>query len=473
MSIGFVNAGLMNLTQFTSIIIGASVGTTFTAFLFSFNIDPIAPLFIFMGIVLYLFFKTKKIKNTGFIVLGLGLLFFGLSTMGGPLWEFSQLDGFQSILVAFRNPLLALLAGIMFTAIVQSSTATIGVIIAMYMGGVYLSFDTAAFLVLGANVGTPSTALLSSLAADRESKRAALILTAYKVATGGLFAIAITAFPAILTWYQTTWAEGAMQVAMFHTTYNVVAATVMIFFTKYLVAFIYTLLPKLPQEDNAKHLLHLGKDDVQTPQATFKQAHSEICRMGKLAHDNLKLALEAFFEKDSTKAAKALEAEEVIDYLKKEITAYLMRIQSAELTAADVERLGSMLQIVSDIERLGDHAENIAEYIVVEEKNRSLLPKEAEDELVQLSGLTMDALTLTLEALEARDCSRAAEVFDLEQQVDDLSKQYLDNHIERLRSAGCDPRYSVIFTSMVSDLERCSDHATNITEHIGGQEQKI
>jgi len=454
----------MKLTQFTSIIIGAAVGTTFTAFLFSFGIDPIAPLFIFLGISLHLFFKKKKIKTTGFIVLGLGILFFGLSTMGAPLSEFSQLDGFQRILLAFQNPLLALLTGVLFTSIVQSSTATIGIIIAMYMGGVYISFETAAFLVLGANIGTCSTALLSSLAADRESKRAALILAVYKTVTGGLFALSIAVFPGILVWFQTQWTEGAMQVAMFHTTYNLISAAAMIFFIKYLVAFVYLLVPKQPHEDNAKQLLHLGKDNTQTPEATFAQAHSEICRMGRLAFDSLRLALEAFFENNAEKAAQVIETEDTIDYLKKEITAYLMRIKSTELTTQDIEKLGSMLQTVSNIERLGDHAENIAEYAAVEENHSLNMSQEAVGELFALGNTMIETLKLALEDLESSSNTHATRIDELEQKVDDLSKQYLENHIERLNSGKHDPRSSVVFTNMVSDIERCSDHATNIAE---------
>lgn len=466
MSIGFVNAGLMKLTQFASVIIGAAVGTTFTAFLFSFRIDPIAPVFIFIGTALHIFFKRKKIRNTGLITLGIGILFFGLSTMGAPLIEFSQMDGFQRILVAFQNPLLALLAGVLFTSIVQSSTATIGIIIAMYLGGVYLSFPTVAFLVLGANIGTCSTALLSSLAADRESKRAALILAIYKIITGGLVGILISIFPEMLNWFQIRWVEGATQVAMFHAAYNVFAASVMIFFTKQLVALVYIIVPKHPQESNAKQLIHLAESSLQTAKTTFTQAHSEICRMGRLAFDNLKLALEAFFENNSEKAAEVFENESTIDYLRKEISVCLMRIKSSELTTADVEKLASLLRGVSDIERIGDHAENIAEYIVGEENYCVHMSQEAVDELFDLSTAMTKALELALEAFESLDSSRATLMESLEQQVDDLSILYLNNHIERLKLEKCDPRCSVIFTSMVSDLERCSDHANNITSSL-------
>jgi len=465
MAIGFVNAGLMKLNQFASVIIGAAVGTTSTAFLFSFRIDPFAPLFIFIGISLHIFFKKKKIRNIGFIILGLGILFFGLSTMGTPLREFSQLDGFQRMLVAFENPLLALLTGFVFTAVIQSSTATIGIIIAMYMGGVHLDFETAVFLVLGANVGTCSTALISSLAADRESKRAALVLTVYKVITCGIFGLLILVFPGIINRFQSTWHEGATQIAMFHAIYNISAA-VMIFFTHQLVAMVYIILPKKTEEDNAKQLLYLSENNEQTPETTFAQAHSEMLRMGKMAFDNLKLALEAFFEDNTEKAALVIDAEETIDYLRNEISAYLMRIQSAELTTANVEQLAAMLQVVTDIERLGDHAENIAEYVVGEENHVVSITGKAMNELAALSKAMMDTLALTLEIFEKHDNSRLLEVEALEQNVDDLCGQFLENHIICLRNEECDPRSSVIFTNLVGDLERCSDHAVNIAEKI-------
>jgi len=466
MAIGFVNAGLMSLNQFASVIIGAAVGTTSTAFLFSFRIDPIAPLFIFIGISLYLFVKKKKAKDIGFIILGLGILFFGLATMGTPLREFSQMEGFQRLLIIFENPVLALLTGFLFTAVIQSSTATIGVIIAMYLGGIDLSFITAAFLVLGANVGTCSTALISSLAADRESKRAALILALYKLITCTAFGIAISIFPGIITWFQTTWHEGATQIAMFHAIYNISAASLMIFFTKQLVDIIYILLPKRQEEENAKQLLYLKEHNEQPPETTFTQAHSEMCRMGKMAYDNLKLALEAFFEVDEEKAVKVIEAEETIDYLRTEISAYLMRIQSAKLTGDDVKKLGAMLQVVTDIERIGDHAENVAEHVAGGDNYRTSMSEEAVNELLILSNAMMDTLALAFEVFEKSDSSRLLEVDALEEYVDDLSEQFLENHITRLRDEKCDPRSSVIFTSLVSDMERCSDHAINIAEKI-------
>ena len=464
MAIGFVNAGLMNLSQFASIIIGAGVGTTFTAFLFNFRIDPIAPLLIFVGMTLNLFFSKKLIKNIGMIVLGIGTLFFGLSIMGAPLREFSELDGFQRLLVAFENPFLALLAGLLFTAIIQSSTASIGIIIAMYLGGVDLYFGTAAFLVLGANIGTCSTALLSSLAADRKSKRAALIHVSYKFIAGGASAIIIVLFPGILLWFQETWQYGNEQVAAFHLAYNLAASGIMIFFTNQLVRLVYFIIPKQSADDNLRQLEYLEESKDCTPEVIFTQAHGEIRRMGKMVRKNLRLALEAFFEKDSEKADQVLEIEKTINYLRSEISSYLMSVTGSELTAADVEILASLLHTVSDLERLGDHAENIAEYIVSEKSYRKYLPNEAVDELYEISQAMMGTLTLALEIFETHDNSRLPQAEELEQKVDDLCELYLSGHMARLKKGEIDPRSGVVFSSVMSDLERCSDHALNVAQ---------
>ena len=464
MSIGFVNAGLMKLKQFAPIIIGAGIGTTFTAFMFSFRIDHIAPILIFLGISMYLFIKKKKISNIGFVTLGIGLLFFGLSTMGEPLQGFSQMDGFQRALIAFENPLLALLTGLLLTAIIQSSTATIGIVITMYLSGVDLSFTTAVFIVLGANIGTCSTALLSSLAGSLESKRAAMIHATYKLISAGSFALLILIFPSILVWFQTTWQEESVQVAMFNTLYNLGAAGVMIFFRDQLVALVYLIIPKKTEEDSAKQLLHLGQNNERTPEVIFEQSHREICRMGLIVFDNLQLALEAFFESNHEKAFNVIDQEETVDYLRNEIDAHLMRIQSTQLTTDDIEKLGLMLGTVSDLERLGDHAENIAEYVVSEESQRTYISPDAIEELNTLSKAMMSTLTLALKVLETNDNSHMAQIADLEQLVDDLCQQYLRKHIVSLKEKKRDPRSSVVFTNLVTDLERCSDHAVNIAE---------
>ena len=471
MVVGFVNASMLTLTQAISIIMGANIGTTITAQIISFKIDPIAPLCIFVGLILYMFFKKSKTKNLGFIIMGFGILFFGITTMGAPLKEFSKLEGFQSILTSFQSPIMALLAGAVFTAIIQSSSATTGIIVAMYLSGVDLQFKAAAFLVLGSNIGTCITAMLASIAASRESKRAALAHVLFNVIGCIIFGTLISLFPGILTWIQDTWKEGARQIAMFHTLFNVSTVIVLVPLIKQFALLVNKIMPERSGAAAVtKKLLYLDQSVMQMPSIAVTQAHRELIRMGEMALANLKLALESFYEVNAGKAAKAMEAEDAIDYLNHQITTWLVRIRGLKLTEADMVRLGSMLHTVSDIERIGDHAENIAEYAVNKEKYGTEFSEQATEELRILSGVTVDAVKLALEIFKSRSITRLPDMDKLEEHVDYFALACVENHIQRLQDEVCDPRGGVIFTDMVSDLERCSDHANNIAYSILGNE---
>ena len=470
LAVGFVNAGMMTLTQAISVIMGANVGTTITAQVISFRIDPIAPLMIFIGLLMHMFFKKKKIKNLGFVLLGFGILFFGISVMGEPLKEFSQNPSFQSILTSTHHPILALLVGIAFTAIIQSSSATTGIIVAMYLSGVELPFITAVFLVLGSNIGTCITAMLSSLAANRESKRAALSHVLFNTIGCIFFGMIIMAFPGILTWIQTMWPDGARQVAMFHTIFNLTTVILLVSFTKQLARLVQAILPVRPDEKaKAKQLVFLTPGIMQTPSIAVAQAHREVCRMGKMAADNLTLAVDAFSSKDQKKAEAVLETEETIDYLNHQITSCLVQIRGKGLSSRDIEQISMMLRTVSDIERIGDHAENIAEYAAVDLIQDLDLSAQAYEELHTLSQAVVEAVSLAQEIYENNDALRLPLIASREQSIDDLAENCIENHIDRLQNEQCDPRSGVVFTEIIIDLERCADHAMNIAFSILGE----
>lgn len=467
MVVGFVNASMMTLMQAIGVIMGANIGTTITGQIISFKIDAIAPLFIFVGAVLYLFFKNRNIKNIGFILLGFGILFFGISVMGEPLKEFAQAKEFQSILTTFDNPFLALLAGLIFTAIIQSSSATTGIIIAMYISGVNLPFRTAAFLVLGCNIGTCITAILASLATNRESKRAALIHVIFNVFGCVLFSVLILMFPGILKWFQTTFNDGARQIAMFHTITKVIVVILLAPFIKQLINIVYKIIPVLPNENtNTKRLIYLNSGITKTPAIAVTQAHRELCRMGQMAFNNLQLALDAFYNGDSAKAEQAIETEKTINYLNHEITTWLIRIRGLDLSNQDLEKTGMMLRTVSDIERIDDHVENIAEYALLEGTYGAQFSKEALKELHTLSDETVKIVEVGLTIFETRNESRLLEVEKMEQNIDKLEATFIENHIKRLKDEKCDPRGGVVFTAIIADLEACSDYATNIAFSI-------
>ncbi|MCL2704203.1 MAG: Na/Pi cotransporter family protein [Defluviitaleaceae bacterium] len=470
-TVGFVNSRLINLTQSIGIIMGANVGTTFSAQLIAFRIDTVAPLFIFIGIIMYLFFKNKNIKNIGYVILGFGILLFSINVMGAPLKEFAQHPSFNTILTAVANPFLALLAGFLFTAVIQSSSATMGLLVTMHLNGVPIPFETSAFIILGTNIGTSITTVLASIPASRESKRAALFHITYDIIGSTVFGMLIFVFPAILGWFQATWAESARQVAMFHTLYNVATLTLLLPFVKWIALLMQKVVPLKQDEINnvyEKKLVYLDTKIMPTPALAVINAHREICRMGKIAVENLALALEAFFEKNEDKVKKAFDNEAIIDYLNHNIASKLVEINNMALSYSDAKKLSEMFKVSSDIERIGDHSENIAEYTLVAKDNNLIFSDAAAEELKVLGNLTIVNITNALNLYERQNESQSAqskslkEIVRIEDEVDNLSVKFVDNHIERLKAGNCDPKSGVIFTEMIIDLERSSDHAKNI-----------
>jgi len=466
-TVGFVNSGLLNLTQSIGIIMGANVGTTFSAQLIAFKIDAVAPLFIFVGIVMYLFFNNRNIRNIGYVILGFGILFFSIAVMGSPLKELAQQPTFNAMLTTFDNPLLALLAGFIFTAIIQSSSATMGLLVTMHLSGVPISFETSAFIVLGTNIGTSITTVIASIPANRNSKRAALFHIAYDIFGCLVFGTLIYSFPAILSWFEATWAEKARQVAMFHTLYNMAVMLLLLPLVKWVAVLMQKVVPQKPDEiDNnvyEKKLQYLGVETSQMPaMALVNAAHYELCRMGKIANESLILSLESFFERNEDKAKKMFKIEKIINYLYHQISSKLVEINNMPLSEVDSERVAKMFKILSDIERIGDHAENIAEYTLIVTERNLKFSDVAIEELKLLGNMVTQQIVRALNVFENFDKSQLSHIKSVEKEVDNLSKDFTENHISRLKLGDCDPQSGVLFTDMIIDLERSADHAKNI-----------
>jgi phosphate:Na+ symporter len=468
MIVGFVNAGLMNLTQAISLIMGAKIGTTFTAHIIAFRVDTFAPVLILIGFLLHLFAKRESGKNSGFIILSMGILFFGLAIMGGPLREFSYHPGFQSILTTFQNPILAILAGFIFTAIIQSSTAATGILVTMYLYGVNLPFSTAVFIILGINIGTTVTALLASIPARRESKRAALAYLIFITFGSVVFGTLIVIFPGILQWFQDTWHDGARQIAMFHTIFNAASTILILPFVTQLSKLLYFILPKRPDEkvnleDSTDKNLELSQETA------FVQAKSELVKMSRITLENLRLALEAFYYADREKAAVVMATESKIDRLDKKITSWLTQLQNIT-SPEDIETLRGMLNAVSNIERIGDHAENIAEYSSLQGIRRKDMHSGARDSLHLLSDKVLEIITMTVSLFENPDPEVIDQIDLLEEVIDDLAKECIDKYIEQQEFKVRDPRGGIVLTNIVGDLERCADHAVNIAHTMRTQQ---
>jgi len=417
---------------------------------------------------MYVFFRKKGIKNIGYVVLGFGILFFGITTMGGPLRGLANLQGFNDILVAFQNPVLAILAGFVFTAAVQSSTAATGVLVTMYLSGVPIPFETGAFIILGTNIGTSTTALIASIPANRESKRAALFHISFDIIGSLVFGTLIYFIPAILSWFQATWAEPARQIAMFHTLYNFATMFLLLPFVKYAAKLMEKIIPNAANADEAheKRLHHLDLKLVQSPSLAVHNAHLEVCRMGRIANENLRRSLRTFFDNDMKKAKKVFENESVINYLNQEIASKLVWISHMRLSVAEAEKLGNMFRILNDFERIGDHAENIAEYAVTIEEDGLKFSDTAIAELKSLGDAALELSDLALSVYETGSKGKLDNVKILEEKVDTLAAEFTQNHINRMLHEDCNPKSGVVFTDMINDLERTGDHANNVAFYI-------
>ena len=464
-TVGFVNAGLLNLTQAIGVLLGINVGTTFSAQLIAFRIDAYAPVFIFIGVLMHLFVKKRLIRNIGYAVLGFGILFFSITVMSDALRVFRTHPAFLDMISAISNPLLALLVGFLFTVIIQSSSATMGLLVTMHISGVPIPFQTSAFIIFGANIGTSITAVISSIPASRDSKRTALFHITYDIIGSVVFGTLILLVPGILVWFQTTWVETYTQVAMFHTLYNVATLLLLISFVPLLAKLMQKIIPVRADEAKQMHerrLIYLDTKRAQVPSLVVMNAHLEICRMGKIVDENLNLALESFFERSVDKANKVLENEKTVDFLHQSITDKLVEITNKRMSAGDSKRLGDMFVVLSDIEQIGDHAENIAEYVLAIADTKIKFSDMAIEELQTVAAAATGLVAKALESYEKQDRTRLQEIQQLEDKVDELAALFVKNHFKRLKAKECKPKSGVVFMDVINDLEKSADNAERI-----------
>ncbi len=472
MVVGFVNAGLMTLLQATGVIMGANIGTTITAQLIAFNLSDVAPFILFAGMLMTVFVKKRKIARIGEIVLGFGILFVGLGIMSGALEPLRDNESFRNFLINFKNPVVGVLVGAVFTAIIQSSSASVGILQSFAAIGL-IGLDTAVYVILGQNIGTCVTAIISAIGTSANSKRAAGIHLLFNIIGTIVYLILISLFPGLILLVESlSPGDGPRQIANFHTLFNITVTILLFPFARYLVKLITLIIPeKKTEQELEKKLIYLDERIAQTPAIALRQVLKETWRMGNMVKENMKLALEAFFETSEQKANRVLEAEDTIDYLCDGISRYLVEFRGYDLSEKDLRIMGSLHHVLIDLERIGDYAENIAEYAMEFPENIALLSPEGRAELGSMSEKTMETLNTGLDVFYARDADRVGDVEKLEQEVDDMKKTYISNHVDRLRKKACDPRLDVLYTNMVTTLERVSDHALNIAQSLGKEEE--
>lgn len=465
MVIGFVNSGLMSLTQAIGVIMGANIGTTITAQITAFNLSAYAPMILFVGAVLYLFMKKDMVKYVGSIIMGFGMLFEGIALMKTAIAPLAETEAFIHMISALENPFLTVLFGILFTALLQSSSSATVIFQAFAVQGI-ISYETSVYLVIGAAIGSVTPNILASLTMSRNGKRTALLNLLFNLIRAGILMILLFIFPQILTIIKSlSPGNVARQIANTHTIFAIFAVLVMLPFSDKIVKLTQTLLPLKPEESRTgeeRKLLYMTQTGTIPSAVAVSQAHREITRMGEIASRNLKTAIKCFFEQDDSLAEVVEETEDTVNYLDRSIISKLVELRTLEMTPRDLNRVYHMTLVVADIERLSDHAENIVEYEAQVRSGKATLSEDAIAELKQLAQLSLQSVDLCLSIFSNEDYDRLQEAEDLEDLVDDTQETIIDNHVKRLMNATCDPMGGVVFTDMATDLERCSDHAINI-----------
>lgn len=466
MVIGFVNSGLMSLSQAIGVIMGANIGTTVTAQITAFNLTAFAPLLLFAGCVMNLFAKKATLRHIGSIILGFGMLFVGIGLIKTSISSLADEPVFISFLSTMDHPAVAVLFGIAFTALLQSSSSSVVIFQAFAVEGL-LSYHQCVYLVIGAAVGSVTPNLLASLTTDRNGKRTALRNLFFNLLRAALLLTLITLFPAILEGIRSLSPNDvARQIANTHTLFAVFAVLVMLPFSDLLVRLSQRLLPLLPSEQRTQEqqrLVYLVNAEKNLPVIALRQGMLEINRMGRIARDNLDTALQYFFDPAQSDLFVQVEAnEQTVDYLNHAISDKLVQLRSLNLSDRDVFRLSKMMQVVSNYERVSDHAENIIEFAEKLKNAGGQISDAAMQELRVMGDAVLETLDVSMQVFEKEDFSLLPQAVALEQRVDDMQEQYVQNHINRLMTTACDPLGGVIFTDMCTDLERCSDQAINV-----------
>ncbi len=463
MVIGFVNSGMMTLTQAIGVILGANIGTTITAQITAFNIATFTPFLLFIGAVMYLFMKNNLTKHIGSVIMGFGMLFQGITIMKAAIAPLSQSQMFIDFLSGLKNPAVALLFGIAFTALLQSSSSSTVIFQAFVVQGL-LEYDVAVYLIIGAAIGSVTPNLLASLTANRNGKRSAILNLLFNVIRACVIIVIINVTP-LLSWIQSTSADPGRVVANTHTVFAILAVCVIFPFTDWIIRLTYAFIPELPEETRAaedRQLVFMTQVNNVPPNMAIHQAQLEAARMGAIAAENFEHAIDCFFDYSPEKVEDVEEREETVNILNHAIQDAMVKLQALDLTPENLRRISAITIAVTDIERISDHAENIIEYATRMKNKKTKLSKKANKELKEMADNSMEVVEMAIDTFASENYENLEKIEKIESKVDKQEKQLINHHVERLMENKCEPVAGVIFSDMVTDLERCADHAINI-----------
>ncbi len=476
MVVGFVNAGILSLSQAVGVIMGANIGTTVTAWIVSMSewgeaMKPefFAPVLIGIGAFFLLFAKKEKKQEAGSILVGFGLLFVGLSFMSGAVKPYRDAPVFaEAFSILGKNPIFGILAGIVVTAVIQSSSASVGILQTLAMNGV-VTWNCAVYITLGQNIGTCVTALLAGAGAHRTARRAAAIHLLFNM-IGAVFAGTVMFF---LFQVNRGWAAlpvSSTQISIFHTVFNV-SNTILLFpFAGKLVSLSEKIVrdKKVKAEETKEQeiLSHLDDRILENPSFAIETAKREVVRMGMLALDTVKLGIQAVIDGSGEAAEKILEQEKTINFMENSLTGYLVKVSNLSLMERQSEQVKNLLYTVSDLERIGDHAENIAELAESKIQRGIRFSPMGQEDLELIYSYAVGAVEHAVLARKHEDTENIREVIRFEDLVDSTEEELRDKHVARLARYECLPESGVIFLDIIGNLERISDHAYNIAGYV-------
>ena len=493
MVVGFVNAGMMTLNQAVWIIMGANIGTTVTGLLIALDVGELAPLFAFVGVALVVFVKKLQLQHIGQILAGLGVLFIGMDMMSSAMSPLRESEAFINLMSTFSNPLLGILAGAGFTAVIQSSSASVGILQALANSGV-IGLPSAVFVLFGQNIGTCITAVLASIGTNRNAKRATIIHLMFNVIGTVIFTILFLVFPIAYVIDGSLTLPGSLgqtiaglmpashagQIALVHTSFNIITTIILLPLGNYLAKAAVKILPERP-EDKADqlHLEYLtpiqisSKDGGLGVSAIYvDQMQHELRRMMEMAKDNVEASFRSVLNRDEKELEQVEKTEEYLDFLNKEISLHVSRLITYETNEKASAVVSSFFTISGNIERIGDHADNLAGYTRMLNKRNISFTGVAHDEISAMRDICLEGINDLL-SLNAGNVEWLADVSALEQRIDDMTSDYRRNHLERMRDGECSDEACILYSELLTDFERIGDHILNIAQEMAKVQEHI
>ena len=470
MLVGLVNSGIMELAQTVGVIMGSNIGTTLTAWILSLSgiesdnlfismLKPenFSPVIALIGVIMIMGSKKEKRKDVGIIMAGFAVLMYGMQLMSGAVSPLADMPEFTGLLTTFNNPFLGVLVGAVFTGVIQSSAASVGVLQALAMTGA-ISYSMAIPIIMGQNIGTCVTALLSSIGVNKNAKRVSIIHISFNLfgTAIGLVVYCIARYAVDLALFNDSITP--VMIAVFHSIFNVATTIILLPFSNFLVK----IAKKLVTTDNADGQVVLDERLLLSPGLAVKECLEKTNEMAGLARDSFKNALDLFDNYSDSKFDDIEVMEERLDYLEDQLDTFLIHLSGKDVSEDGNNEISKMLHAINDFERIGDHAINMAKLAKQIDDNKLDFSKNARKELTVLNNALREILTLTVEAFSKNDLTEAVKVEPLEQVIDDLTKEIRNHHIDRLQKGKCDSRLGVFLTDYITNCERASDHCSNI-----------